>query len=342
MYVWDDRWLAQVREEIVDPALPIIDPHHHLWEREGMTRYLLHDLHADTGLGPEPHHNVIGTVFVDCMWGYRSDGPEHLRPVGESSTVAADAARSRAIVRADGTPAADIRGIVSFADMTLGGRVDEVLAAHESAGAGLFRGIRHATALVDDPGVRRSHTRPTPGLMAEPSFRAGVARLAARGHSFDAWLFHPQIRELTALAQAVPECTFVLDHLGGLLGIASFAGRRDEILAAWRDDIAELAACPNVVVKVGGIGMTIYGLGFESRALPPTSDELVAAWGGPIRYVIERFGASRCMFESNFPVDKMSCSYHVLWNAFKKMTADASADERTALFSGTATRTYRL
>jgi predicted TIM-barrel fold metal-dependent hydrolase len=289
------------------------------------------DLHADTGAG----HNVEATVFVDCMWGYRDSGPEHLRPVGETETVVALADEHRG-------SGAEIRGIVSFADMQLGDAVTEVLEAHIDAGRGSFRGIRHATAYDPDPRVRRTHTKPTPGLMADDGFRRGVSRLAPLGLTFDAWLYHPQIPELTALARALPDVTIILDHLGGILGVGPYEGLRDEVLAGWRRDIDELATCPNVVVKVGGIGMVVYGMGFEKRSAPPSSDELVDVWGGPIAHVIERFGAERCMFESNFPVDKMSVGYVTLWNAFKKMAASASAAEKASLFHDTAARVYRV
>jgi L-fuconolactonase len=331
MYVWDEEWLARRTEPALDPDLAIIDPHHHLWERERMTRYLVADLHDDTGGG----HRVEATVFVECAWGYRTDGPEALRPVGETETVAALAATSAAT-------GAEIRGIVSFADMRLGDAVAEVLDAHVAAGGGRFRGIRHATAFDDDRRIRRTHTLPTPGLMGDATFRRGVARLAAMDLSFDAWLYHPQIPELTALARAVPDGSFVLDHLGGPLGIGPYEGRRAEILDRWRVDLAELASCPNVTVKLGGIGMTTYGLGFDEQPDPPSSDDLVAAWGKPIAYAIEQFGSDRCMFESNFPVDKMSCSYVTLWNAFKKIAADASPAEKADLFQNTAARVYRV
>jgi L-fuconolactonase len=325
-------WLDRRVEEAIDPELAIIDPHHHLWHGgPGRDQYLTEDLQADTGAG----HNVVATVFIDCMWNYRTDGPEALRPVGETETAAAAAAQSA-------SSGSKIRAIVSFADMTLGDGVDEVLDAHIAAGNGLFRGIRHATAFDTDPAVRRSHTRPTPGLMADPAFRTGVHRLAAKAMTFDAWLYHPQIVELADLARAVPECTFVLDHLGGPLGIGGYAGHRDEIMAQWRIDMARLALCDNVVVKLGGIGMAIYGLGFETQPDPPSSDELVDAWGGPIEYTIEKFGADRCMFESNFPVDKFSCSYVTLWNSFKKIAAGASHGERAALFHDTAERVYSI
>ncbi len=332
MYNWDHEWLGRRAEEIIDPTLAIIDPHHHLWDREGMGLYLLDELHGDTGAG----HRVEATVFIECGWSYLADGPEELRPVGETAAVAEVAAASVT------GPGAEIRGIVGFADLTLGDAVDAVLDAHVDAGQGRFRGIRHATAFDPDPAIRRTHTRPAAALMADTSFRRGVARLAAHDLSFDAWLYHPQIPELTELARAVPECTFVLDHLGGMLGTGPYADRRDEILRKWRLDMAELAGCPNVTVKLGGIGMVVFGLGFENGELPPSSDELVAAWGGPIQYAIEQFGADRCMFESNFPVDKMSCSYATLWNAFKKVATGASAAERSALFHDTAARTYRI
>ena len=330
-FSWDPAWLATTTEEAIDPALPIVDPHHHLWDGPHMQRYVLEDLRADTGAG----HNVEATVFIDCMWDYRRDGPRELRQVGETERAAAEARTSAT------TPGAQIKAIVSWVDMTLGADAGPVLDAHLAAGDGLFRGIRHATALDEDPAVRPSHTKPTPGLMADPAFRAGLGELVARDLSFDAWVYHPQIAEVTAMARDLPDLRIVLDHLGGPLGIGRHAGRRDEIMAQWRLDMAELAGCPNVNVKVGGIGMVTYGLGFEHLPAAPSSDDLVAAWGEPITFTIEQFGADRCMFESNFPVDKESCSYVNLWNTFKKIAAGASDAERASLFHDTAARVYR-
>ena len=331
MYVWHDEWLAKRTEMALEPDLPIVDPHHHLWDRPEMSRYLLDDLQRDTAGG----HNVEATVFMECAWGYRTNGPEHLRPVGETETIATIAEQSLA-------SGAEIKGIVSFADMTLGDAVAEVLEAHIEVGRGRFRGIRHATAYDPSGEIRRTHTRPSHDLMADPTFRRGVQRLGAMGLSFDAWLYHPQIPELTSLARALPECTFILDHLGGMLGTGPYAGKRSEILQQWRLDIADLATCPNVNMKLGGIGMVLFGIGFEHRDLPPTSVELVEAWGGPIRYALEQFGPQRCMFESNFPVDKMTCSYVTLWNAFKRIASDMTSDEVALLFHDTASRVYRL
>ena len=331
MYVWDDEWLARRTEAVLSPDIAIIDPHHHLWDREGASRYLVDDLHRDTNAG----HSIEATVYMECAWGYRTTGPDHMRPVGETETIAATAEQSLGA-------GAEIKGIVSFADMTLGEAVEDVLVAHLASGRGRFRGIRHATAFDLSSEIRRTHTRPSEQLMADPNFRRGVHQLGSMGLSFDAWLYHPQIPELTALARAVPECTFILDHLGGILGTGPYAGHRTEILDQWRRDIAELATCPNVNMKLGGIGMVVFGLGFEHHALPPTSIDLAETWGDPIRYAIEQFGPQRCMFESNFPVDKMSCSYVTLWNAFKLVAADMATADQALLFHGTANRVYRL
>ena len=331
VYDWDEQWLRPSREPAIEPELSIIDPHHHLWDFDDRPRYTLPELQADTSEG----HRVVGTVFVQCRWRYRTTGPEHLFPVGETEAVAVIAEQSA-------RTGSEILGIVGHADLTLGDRLDEVLAAHVEVGRGRFRGIRHSTAHDPDPAAQRSTWRPPGGLMRRPEFVAGVRRLAAFDLSYDAFLYHTQLAELVELARQVPEVTIVLDHLGGMLGIGPYAGRRDAILATWRSAMAELASCPNVRVKLGGIGMAVFGLGFESRPAAPSSDDLVAAWGGPILSTIELFGPERCMFESNFPVDKESTSYANLWNAFKKITAGADPAERDALFAGTARRTYRV
>ncbi len=323
--------MASYTEEPVDPDQVICDPHHHLWEFPDDT-YLLEQLRADTGAG----HNVVSTVFIECTAGYRSDGPEALRPVGETEFVLAQALES------ERTSGSEIRGIVGLADLSLGSSVAEVLAAHIEAGGERFKGIRHATALDPSPEVRRSHTRPTPGLMAEPAFREGFAELAHHDLRFDAWLYHPQITELVDLAHAHSDVLIVLDHLGGPLGVGPYAGQREEVRADWRRSIMLLAECPNVSIKLGGIGMTVFGLDWHHQATPPTSDALVEAWGPDIEFCIEQFGVRRSMFESNFPVDRRSTSYTVLWNTFQKITAGYSIDERSALFHDTAASFYDL
>jgi len=327
------QWLDQVVEPIVEPDLPICDPHHHLWHRDG-SRYLLDELLADTGSG----HRVLSTVFVECASMYRATGPRALQPVGETEFVNGVAAMSASGGFGETRACA---GIISFADLTLGTAVGLVLDEHIRLSR-RFRGIRHAAGWDPSDAVRNSHTNPPQHLLADESFRDGFAELARRELVFDAWLYHPQLAELTSLARAFPDTTIVLDHFGGPLGIGPYAGQRADIYAQWKKDLAALADCPNVVAKLGGLVMPINGFGFHKRERPPTSDELVAATGDYYRHAIDCFGVDRCMFESNFPVDKQSCSYAVLYNSFKKLVADASPAEKAALFHDTAVRVYRL
>jgi L-fuconolactonase len=326
-------WLAQVNEPVLEPNLPICDPHHHLWDHPN-SRYLLDELLQDTGSG----HNVVSTVFVECASMYRTDGPEPMRCVGETEFVNGVAAMS-----ASGGYGATraCKGIVSLADLNLGERVGEVLDAHMAVGS-RFKGIRHAAGWDPSPDVRKSHTNPTRGMLLDKTFREGFRELGKRSLSFDAWLYHPQIPELTDLARAFPDTTIILDHFGGPLGIGPYEGKRAEVFAQWRRSITELSKCRNVVAKLGGLAMPINGFGFHKGERPATSDELVAAGGDYYRHAIDCFGPQRCMFESNFPVDKASCSYRTLWNAFKKIAAGASNTEKAALFHDTATRVYRL
>jgi predicted TIM-barrel fold metal-dependent hydrolase len=328
------EWLAKVTEAALEPALPIVDPHHHLWVHPG-SRYELEELLADTGQG----HNIRATVFVECKAMYRADGPEHLKPVGETEYVNGIAAKSASGGFGEMRACA---GIVGFADLRLGNAVDEVLEAHIAAAPARFRGIRHASAFDASPEVRPSHTNPPEGLLGHTDFREGFRRLAKYKLTFDAWLYHRQIPELTALARANPETTIIFDHFGGPIGIGPYEGRRDEIFAQWKKDVAELASCQNVVAKLGGINMAVNGFGWHKRELPPTSDQLVAATRDWYLHSIDVFGPSRCMFESNFPVDKLSCSYGVLWNAFKKIVSGFTAEEKKQLFHDTAARVYRI
>lgn len=329
----DAAWLARHEEDVIAPALPIVDPHHHLWE-EGGHPYLLDELTADLGSG----HRVLATVFVQAHYGYRPEGPAHLAPVGETEKVAAIAAEAAR----RGSACEVAAGIVAHADLHLGERLDEVLAAHAEAAAGRLRGVRHSVSrdeLFPDGIV----LRPAPaGMLADPGYRAGLARLAAHGLTYDAMLYHRQIPELTALARAMPELEIVLDHLGCIIGVGPYEGREAETLREWERSMAELATCPNVTVKLGGLGMIITGARWHERPAPPSSSELAEAWRPAIETCIELFGPKRCMFESNFPVDKAMVSYRTLWNTFKRIATGASEDEQAALFWRTAARTYRL
>jgi len=329
-----EDWLRRRREIVLEPELPIVDPHHHLWDRPGW-RYLLPDLLADIDTG----HNIVATVFIQCRAMHRASGPEEFRPVGETEFVNGIAAMS-----ASGGygPTRICAGIVGHVDLRLGARAEAVLAAHVQAGGGRFRGIRHITAWDPDPTVLNPAYSPPPGLLGDATFRQGFAKLAPMNLSFDAWLYHPQIDELTALARAFPATPICLNHVGGPLAIGAYAGKRDAVFSAWSKSIRALAQCPNVVVKLGGMAMRINGFDFHEKADPPSSEALAAAWQPYVETCIEAFGASRCMFESNFPVDKGSYAYAPFWNACKLLARRASAAEKADLFCGTAARFYRL
>jgi predicted TIM-barrel fold metal-dependent hydrolase len=328
-------WLARHSESAIEPELPIVDAHHHLWDRPGW-RYLLDELVADIkGSG----HNIVATVFMQCLAMHRAHGPEALRPVGETEFVNGVAAMAASGIYG---PARICTGIIGRADLRLGAAVEEVLTAHIRAGGGRFRGIRFITTWDADPRLVNPLAAVPAKLLADTTFRAGFAQLAPLDLSFDAWLFHTQIDELADLARAFENTRISLNHVGGVLGIGAYAGRRDDIFARWSRSIRALADCPNVYVKLGGLGMRINGFDFEKAEIPPSSEALAAAWRPYMETCIEAFGVERCMFESNFPVDKGSYAYGVGWNAFKRLTKGASADAKTALFSATATQFYRL
>jgi len=325
-------WLALTLEPVLEPELPICDPHHHLWDHP-TSRYLLEEFSADFGGG----HRVERTVFVECLQFYLADGPVELRPVGETMFVDGLAGPVE-------TPGGIIElaaGIVGFADLSLGNAVQPVLEAHAER-SGRFRGVRHATAWDPSDRVHNAHTNPPRGLMATKAFREGVACLDRLGLRFDAWLYHPQLPELTDLARAFPGLPIVLDHMAGPLGIGPYAEHPENVFGEWKRGLTDLATCPNVFVKLGGRTMSMSGFGWHKRPQPPGSEELAQAVAPYVETCIELFGARRCMFESNFPVDRAGVSYTVLWNAFKRITRACSGDERADLLSGTARRFYGI
>ena len=324
-------WQAHPAEAVLEPGQPIIDPHHHL--REGPSgRYHLPELASDLGGG----HDVRATVFVESQSGYQSDGPPLLQPVAETERVSRWLGEVPELGRC--TPCA---GIVGRLDLLHGAEAREGLLAHREAGKGRFRGVRDPLTW-DASGINYGPRRPAADRMNDARFRAGFAELAPLGLTFDAWIFHHQIPLLTDLARSFPDTTIVLDHVGAPLGVGPYADRRAEVFSEWHAALVELSRCPNVVVKLGGLGMLFFGFGFHERAVPAGSEELALAWRPYIRACIEAFGPERCMFESNFPVDKQTCSYTTLWNAFKRTVADGSPSDKTALFFGTANRVYRL
>ncbi|NKC01521.1 MAG: amidohydrolase family protein [Pseudomonadales bacterium] len=326
-------WLAKVQEDIIEPDLPICDPHHHLWDND-TNPYLLPQLLGDINSG----HNVTSTVFVECSSMYRTAGPEAMRPVGETEFVNGVAAMTAS---GDYGDFRACEGIVSFADFTLGADVGPVLDEHIRL-SDRFRGIRHAAGWDASDEIRNSHTRPPESLFLREDFQAGFQELANRNLTFDAWLYHPQISELTTLAKMFPETTIIFDHFGGPLGIGPYADQGDQVFADWSASVAELAQCANVHPKLGGVVMPLNGFGWHKNDRPATSDEIAAATGRYHLKTIELFGPERCMFESNFPVDQQSCSYHVLWNAFKKMASDFSSSDKQWLFHDAARQAYKL
>jgi predicted TIM-barrel fold metal-dependent hydrolase len=327
-------WLAQYTEEAIDPLRPIVDPHHHLWDRGGQ-RYLIEDIAADTASG----HNIVATVYVEARSMYRASGPEAFRPVGEVEFANGAAAMSASCGYG---PTAACASIVGHVNLLLGEGARPVLEAEIAAGGGRFRGIRHSSAWDADAEVAGMYATRPKGLLLDSTFRKGFACLAPLGLSFDAWLFHPQIGDLANLACAFPDTRIVLDHCGGPIGLGSYANRREEIFAGWRASIRDIAQCPNVAVKLGGLAMRLLGFDFHERPMPPSSEDVATAWRPYIETCIEAFGPARCMFESNFPPDKGQCSYQVIFNAFKRLSASCSEAEKTALFSKTAADVYRL
>lgn len=345
-------------EPILDPGLPIVDPHHHLWFRDAAildmidaapsltvaalsgtfrrhARYLFDEFLADLTSG----HNVRATVYIEVGAMYRPGGPANLQSVGE-----VEFANGMAAMAANGvmTGIHICAGIVGSVDLSIGEEAGDVLAAHIQAGGGRFRGVRGRHVPHDaDPSVLgafggREH------LLLDPDFRAGFAHLAPLGLSYDAWQHEHQLPDLVDLARAFPETQIIVDHLGGPVGVGPYAGTHDERFATWRGNIRDLAACPNVAMKLGGLGMPLAGLPSNRTDGTAGSEALAADWRPYIETAIEAFGAERCMFESNYPVDGATASYPVIWNAFKRIAAGASADEKTALFSGTAARLYRI
>jgi len=329
------QWLALHTETALYPEQGIVDPHHHLWDRKADGRYFMHDLLADMDSG----HRILDTVFMECGAMYRADGPEEERSLGETEFANGVAAMS-----ASGAYGATriCRGIVGSVDLRLGAGVESVLDKHLAIAGERFKGIRHISAWHDDPTARGSLANPPTDLFEDRNFREGLRRLAAKELTFDAYMYHTQLTEAVDVARAVPEATIILNHVGGAIGIGPYAGKRDEVFTAWRKDMQTLSTCSNVVVKLGGMGMRVFGFGHGENARPPTSEELALAWNPYVESLIELFGPSRCMFESNFPVDKGSCSYGVIWNAFKRICASASANEKNDLFQQTARRIYKL
>lgn len=334
-------------EDVLEPDLPIVDSHHHLYPerelaplREGVVdrrvrRYLLEDISADIATG----HNVVATVYVQAHQWYRTDGPEELKPVGETEFV-------RGIAESSETgnfgPAKVAAGIVGATDFRLGDRVKPVLEAHIEAAGGRFRGIRQSASWDADPNVMGDHAEFGGGLYLTDDFRSGFGQLAPLGLTFDAWVLEPQIPDVTSLARAFPDTTIILCHTGTPLNIGPYRGRREERYPDWLASMTELAAEPNVVVKLGGLGIAFPRFPSFRQVPAADSSQLAGEWATYIEPSIQLFGPDRCMFESDFPQDSETGNYPTFWNAFKRITAGYTPDEKNAMYNGTARRVYRL
>ena len=317
-------------EEILEPGVSITDSHHHLWDHH-QPSYVLDELLADTACG----HNVESTVYIECGWKWDTDSADpRFMPVPEVEHVVGLAEESSRRGNAA------IRGIVGFADLRFGSSVGEVLDRLVEAGHGLLAGIRQCANWDASSEVSTHPTKPGPELLLHPAVRRGLKQVADRDLTFDTWIYHPQLRDLVDLARAYPTVTMVVDHLGGPLALGPYAKDREASRDTWRRGMRELRSCENVFVKLGGIGMP--ALAGVDASPSPTSEELAGRWASDIGWCIEEFGADRCMFESNFPVDRRACSYRVLWNTFKRVVADGSDQEKAALFTGTAARVYGI
>jgi L-fuconolactonase len=328
----NSEWLAQHVEAPLEPELPIVDPHHHLWVRDNNT-YLLGELLKDLASG----HNVCATVYEECRSMYRADGPEEERSLGETEFVTGIAAMA-----ASGTfgPTRVCARMVGNVDLRQGERAGALLKRHIAASGGRFAGVRQSTAW--DASDRIHKVAPAPGVLRDAGFRAGFAELGSLGLVFDAWVYHPQLPEVAELAAAFPNSAIVLNHVGSPILGGPYADRRNEVFADWKAGMAALSRHPNVTVKLGALPIRLSGRDMPKRDTPPDSEEVAAAWRPWIETSIELFGADRCMFESNFPVQKRWCSFGVVWNAFKRLASSASDAEKTALFAGTASRVYRV
>ena len=325
-------------EEPIDPAQPIIDPHHHFWPSAGghapfqWPRYLLDDFLEDLNSG----HDIIATVFLACGAAYRTNGPKRLACVGETEFVNAIADEAAKTPRNRTDVAA---GIVGAADLLLGADVGEVLDAHLEAAPGRFRGTRFILAWDQDPGIHpRRHTQES--FICSPVVRLGARELVRRDLHFETWVYHTQLEDMAEFARALPDLSIVVNHLGGPLGVGRYADRREEVFANWLLGMGALSGCPNVTVKLGGINMWTNGYDWDDLDYFPDSIEIMKKTREFYLRAIELFGVERCMFESNFPME--SVAYSTLWNVFKRISADFSSNEKAALFHETAARVYRL
>ena len=327
----DDEWLEKLDEPVLEPGIPVVDPHHHLWLRAGYS-YLMPELAADISSG----HKIVATVFAECHSMYRQDGPEEERALGETEFVTGQAAMSAS---GEFGPTRACQVMFGNVDMTLGDSVEPLLEKHITSSGGRFRGVRYSTGWDAHEKIR--NVASDAGLLVDRRTKDAAAVLARMGLELDSWLYHPQLDEVAELADATPELTIVLNHVGTPILGGPYRGKRDEVFKDWREKILRVGERENVFVKLGALPIRMPDYEGD-RSLPPGSEEVAAAWRPWIETCIEAFTPARSMFESNFPVQKRWCSYQVCWNAFKRIAADYSEQEKNNLFAGAAARAYRI
>ena len=327
----NEDWLNLVHEEALEPALPIIDAHHHLWIRSGH-RYLVPEFVEDMRSG----HNIVATVYAECHSMYRQGGDEALQSLGETEFVAGCAAMADSGVF--GTPAF-CKGMVGNVDLRLGDKSRAVFEQHIERSGGRFKGVRFTTAWDQHDAI--TNQVPSSGLLIEAEVVAAAKVMAELDLTLDIWVYHPQLTDVARLAAMVPDLTIVLNHTGVPILGGPYGHQHEQVFDDWQSGMKTVAQCGNVYLKLGALPIRKRGDG-KDRSVPPGSQEICAAWSPWMHACIDAFGVQRCIFESNFPVQKLFSSYVVTWNAFKRLARGCTEAEKAWLFHDAAVDAYRL
>ncbi|MDB9998728.1 amidohydrolase [Alphaproteobacteria bacterium] len=332
------EWLNQLIEDPILPNIPIIDPHHHLWD-VGFGRYYIEELLEDIN---SSGHNILSTVYIMSSSNtkiYSKDGLEEFKPLTEIEFATSEGKRADLIPNNKVKVNASIVGCV---DLTYGNKLKPVLEKAVNISEGRLKGIRMLLASHTDPRISSGAVKSDLGLMLHPNFIDGAKCIQDANLSLDFWIYHTQLNEMEKIARALPDLTIILNHIGGPIHLGEYEGKQAATHREWRSAMMRLSRIPNINVKLGGLGMAVNGAKFHNSKFPPNSVQLSDVWKPWIYETIDMFGFDRCMFESNFPVDKGSCSYGALWNAFKVLAKDMSDDEINKLFSKNAAKIYKI
>ena len=332
------EWLNQHIEDPISPNIPIIDPHHHLWD-VGFGRYYIEELLEDIN---SSGHNILSTVYIMSSSNtkiYSKDGLEEFKPLTEIEFATSEGKRADLIPNNKVKVNASIVGSV---DLTYGNKLQPVLEKAVNISEGRLKGIRMLLASHTDPRISSGAVKSDLGLMLHPNFIEGAKCIQNANLSLDFWIYHTQLNEMEKIARSLPDLTIILNHIGGPIHLGEYEGKQAATHREWRSAMMRLSRIPNINVKLGGLGMAVNGAKFHNNKFPPNSVQLSDVWKPWIYETIDMFGFDRCMFESNFPVDKGSCSYGALWNAFKILAKDMSDDEINKLFSKNAAKIYKI